>query len=71
MYQIYGNLGIQLEETDNGEIEVAVCKEAARFTIACIRVLTVVKREHSWRLSFSLKDTFSGSYINTSIEFYC
>jgi len=71
MYQIYSNLGIVFEETHNSEIEVAVCKEAAWFTIACIRILTVVKREHSWRLSFRLKDTFSGSHINTSIEFYC
>jgi len=47
MYQICGNLEIQLEETDNSETEVAVCKEAAQFTVACIRILTVVKREHS------------------------
>jgi hypothetical protein len=71
MYQIYDKLEIQLEETDNNETEVAVCKEAARFTVACIRILTVVKREHSWCLSISLKVTFSVSHINTSIEFYC
>jgi len=71
MYQIRGNLEIQLEETDNSETEAAVCKEAEQFTVACIRILTVVKREHSWCLSFSLKNTFSGSHINTSIEFYC
>lgn len=71
MYQICGNLEIQLEETGNNETEVSVCKEAARFTIACIRIFTVVKREHSLCLSFRLKDTFSGSHISTSIEFYC
>ena len=70
MCQIY-KLEIQLEETDNSETEVAVYKEAALFTVACIRILTAVKREHPWRLSFSLKVTFSGSYHNTSIEFYC
>jgi hypothetical protein len=71
MYQIYDKLEIQLEETDDSETEVAVYKEASLFTIACIRILTVVKREHSWCLSFSSKVTFSGSHINTSIEFYC
>ena len=55
MYQIYVKLEIQLEETDNSETEVTVYKEAALFIIACIRILTVVKREHSWCLPFSLK----------------
>jgi len=44
MYQIYGNLEIQLEEVDNSETDVHVCKKAAQFTIACIRIWTVVKR---------------------------
>jgi hypothetical protein len=72
MYQIYDKLEMQLEETDNSETEVAVYKEAALFTVACVRILTVVKRVYSWcLLSFGLKVTFSSSHINTSIGFCC
>jgi hypothetical protein len=71
MYQICGKSEIQLEETDNSATEIAMYKESALFKIACMSILTVVKREHSWCLSFSLKVTFSGSHINTSIAFSC